>query len=132
MPSSQALLAEVCCSAGRLDQALENVSRALNSEELREGYYYAADIYRVQGELLLANGSDESAAEACFANALRIAQQQGARSLELRSAVSLGELRKRQGKATESHTLVLSALDGFDVSFDTVDVRRAMALLSVH
>jgi predicted ATPase len=131
-PSSLALLAEVYWHAGRLEEALDCTSRALESPELVHGHFCTADIHRVRGELKLARDADEAAAESCFMEARKIAREQGARSLELRSAISLGGLRKRQGKHDECRTLVQEALEGFDQGFDTADMKQAMQLLSLH
>jgi class 3 adenylate cyclase/tetratricopeptide (TPR) repeat protein len=129
-PWSLALVAEVYWRAGRLEEALDSTSRALDSPEMLHGYFYGADIHRLKGELLLARHDDVSQAEGCFLHALKIAREQGARSLELRCAVSLGELRKRQGHADECRRLVQDVLDGFDQGLDTADLTRAMKLLS--
>jgi class 3 adenylate cyclase/predicted ATPase len=131
-PSSLALLAEVYWHAGDIEEALACTSRALDSPQLSHGYFCAADIHRLKGELLLARDNDEATAEDCFLQALRIARDQGARSLELRSATSLGELRKRQGKDDECQSVVQSALDRLDQGYDTPDVKRAIELLSLH
>ncbi len=131
-PSSLALLAEVYWHAGRIEEALDCTSRALESPEMLDGYFCSADIHRLKGELLLARDADEPTAEGCFLEALKIAREQGARSLELRCAVSLGELRKRQGREEDCRALVQGTLDRFDQGFDTPDMKRAMKLLSIH
>jgi class 3 adenylate cyclase/predicted ATPase len=132
VPSSLALLAETYAKAGRTENALDCTLRALESPQLDDGYFCAAEIHRLKGELLLARDADEAAAAACFGVALQIAKKQGARSLELRSAVSLGELRQRQGRNDECRELVRDALSGFDQGFQTPDVKNAMRLLALH
>ena len=118
-PWSLALLADVYLHAGRIEEALESTSRALESSELLHGYFYGAEFHRLKGELMLARHADVPAAENCFLHALKIAQEQGARSLELRCAVSLGELRKLQGQEDECRELVRGVLDQFDQGLDT-------------
>jgi predicted negative regulator of RcsB-dependent stress response len=58
---------------------------------------YEAELYRLQGELLLAQSADDRA-EACFRRALDVARCRGAKSLELRAAVSLSRLWRQRGE----------------------------------
>ena len=52
-----------------------------------------AELYRLQGELLLAQSSNNhAAAETCLSQALAIARRQQARAWELRAAMSLSRL----------------------------------------
>ena len=52
-------------------------------------------------------------AEEAFLTAIAIAQQQKARSLELRAALSLAKLYQSTGRATEAHAVLAPALEGF-------------------
>ena len=86
--SSLALLAEGYRRGGRLEEALQATSRALERGELAEGYFYAAEIHRIRGELLVEARADEAGAEASFRQGIAIANAQQALSLELRAAQS--------------------------------------------
>jgi predicted ATPase len=77
---------------------------------------------------LLAKG-EESSAETCFQQALDIARRQGARSWELRAAMSLGRLWQRRGRRTEARELVEEIYDWFTEGFDTPDLKEASTLL---
>jgi hypothetical protein len=70
-------------------------------------------------------------AEACFLKAITIAQQQQAKSLELRAAMSLARLWQQQGKRTKGHHLLSKLYHWFTEGFDTKDLREAKALLDV-
>ena len=85
-------------------------------------------LYRLRGELLLAHAG-EQAAEAAFERALAVARAQEARPLELRAAVSLGRLWRRQGRAGDARALLAPLCDWFSEGFDTPDLRDALALL---
>jgi len=92
--------------------------------------FYEAELYRLQGTLLLTQSAHQTAdAEACFQQALAVARRQAAKSLELRAAMSLARLWQQQGKRTEAHALLTPIYDWFTEGFDTVDLQEAKALL---
>jgi predicted ATPase len=68
-------------------------------------------------------------AEACFHQSITIAQQQRARSWELRATVSLARLYQEQSKLQEARDLLAHVYDGFTEGFDTADLRVARELL---
>ena len=73
--------------------------------------------------------TSDSKAEDCFPQALDIARQQQARSLELRAAMSLARLWQRQGKRAEAGALLAPLYGWFTEGFDTADLRETKALL---
>jgi predicted ATPase len=92
--------------------------------------FYEAELHRVKGELLLIQTSgDEREAEACFENALQVAREQGAKSLELRAAMSLSRLWQKQGKRAEARELLGGVYGWFTEGFDTADLQAAKTLL---
>ena len=68
-------------------------------------------------------------AEACFRQALDMARQQQAKSLELRAAMSLARLWQGQGKHAEARQLLAPIYNWFTEGFDTADLREAKGLL---
>jgi len=68
-------------------------------------------------------------AESCFREAIEIARRQGAKSLELRAAMSLGRLWATRGKAREAHALLSDIYNWFTEGADTVDLGEAKSLL---
>ena len=68
-------------------------------------------------------------AEACFLQALEIAQRQQAKSWELRASTSLARLWQQQGKRTEAHKLLSDVYNWFTEGFETKDLQEAKALL---
>jgi predicted ATPase len=68
-------------------------------------------------------------AEACFQRALDIAQRQGAKSLELRGALSLSRLWRQQGKGVEARQLLGDVYAWFTEGFETADLQEARVLL---
>jgi predicted ATPase len=93
--------------------------------------YYEAELQRLKGELLLVQSPDDPAkSETCFHNALEIARRQHAKSLELRTAMSLARLWQRQGKEGDARQLLNDVFVWFTEGFDTADLRDARTLLN--
>ena len=65
----------------------------------------------------------------CVAQALARAQNQQAKSFELRTATSLARLYQRQGKRAEAHELLAPVYGRFTEGFETADLQDAKALL---
>src|SRR5262249_2686297 len=86
------------------------------------------ELYRLKGALLLQQSSDNHA-ETCFHHAMAIAQNQQAKSWELRAATSLARLWQQQGKRQEAHDLLAPVYGWFTEGFDTADLQEAKALL---
>jgi predicted ATPase len=93
--------------------------------------YYAAELYRLQGMLRgQPNPRHPCAdAEARVQQALAIARRQGAKSLELRAAMSMARLWQQQGKRAEACALLTPIYGWFTEGFDTADLQEAKALL---
>jgi predicted ATPase len=89
-----------------------------------------AEAYRLQGELLLRQALPDAAqVEGCFQQALAIARRQQAKAWELRSALSLSQPWRRQGKRDAARTLLAPLYAWFTEGFDTADLQEAKALL---
>ena len=93
--------------------------------------YYKAELYRLNGELLLRQAvPDEKQAETRFQQALTVARRQQAKSWELRAATSLSRLWQHQGKCQEAYDLLAPVYGWFTEGFDTADLQEARALLA--
>lgn len=127
------LLARACARSGDPASALAALEEGLAEVQATEGHLWEAELYRIEGELLLqgAKPADEAAAEARLRQALDIARRQEARSLELRAAMSLGRLWDRNGKRAEAHALLADTYNWFTEGYDTADLREASALLAM-
>ena len=110
---------------------------------------YLDELYRLKGELLLMQVTDRGVsraaaagmaafgaeppafaqAEGCFDQSIRVAQQQKAKSFELRAVISLARLYQNQDKQEEARILLTQIYDRFTEGFDTVDLREAKVLL---
>jgi predicted ATPase len=126
----QALLAEACGKAGRPEEGLLAVAKALARGAKTGAVYYQAELHRLEGELRLdRDPADALAAEASFRRAIEIARRQQAKSWELRAATSLARPRREQGRRAEARELLAPVYGWFTEGFDTADLKDAAALL---
>ena len=82
-----------------------------------------------KGKSWSADGEGEAAGEACFHQALVAARRDGARSLELRTALSLSRLWQRQGKRTAAYELLQDVYSQFTEGWETADLQEAKQCL---
>jgi len=125
----QLILAQAQMAAGDFVQAKRAIQEALDHIAIYHDGYYEAELYRLQGELLLVEGKPYAAVESYFRKALNIACEQQAKALELRAAMSLCRLWAKQGKQGEAHALLNEVYGWFTEGFDTLDMQEARALL---
>jgi predicted ATPase len=124
------LLAEATGHAGQVEEGLRLLAEALTVLETSGQGDFLAEVYRLQGELLLQRiCPEEEQAEACFRQALAVARRQQAKSWELRIAMSLARLWQHQGKGREAYELLVPVYNWFTEGFDTCDLQEAKALL---
>jgi predicted ATPase len=129
-PHFLGMLAEAHSSMGQPEAGLTALSEALVLVETTGERYYEADLYRLQGELLLMQAApDVARAETCFQQALDIACRQQAKSLELRAAMSLAKLWQSQGKRQDAYDLLAPVYNWFTEGFDTADLQEAKRVL---
>jgi len=128
LPYYFALLAAACEIAGQIEEAVTLLDEALQIVEKTGERWFAAELYRHRGQLLLRQGHSD-AAEELYRKALSIAEEQEAKLWELRAAVSLARLRREQGRHTEARDLLAPVYDWFSEGFDTPDLKEAKALL---
>jgi predicted ATPase len=121
------LLADARRRAGRADDALAALDEAARVAVQTGERLYEPEAHRLRGELLAGRSAGE--AEAAFRSALDTARAQQARALELRAAVGLTRLYRRQGRPAEVRPILSAALEGFAEGRDTPDLREARALL---
>jgi predicted ATPase len=97
LPWSLRLLAEVSAEEGLLDAAQAALTDAFEVVESTGQRFLEADLLRLSGELVLADGGGRAEAESLFTQALAVSRRQGAVSLERRAAASLARLQAAGG-----------------------------------
>ncbi len=123
-------LADAQRELGRVDEGLANIERALAQSAASHDRFYDAEAQRVKGRLLRLQDGDGDGAASCFREAIRIANQQGARMFALRAATDLARLLVDAGNAAESARLLQPAFDGIDEESDSLHVTAASELLA--
>ena len=128
MPHYTALLARACEIAGQIEEGLTLLDDALHIVKRTGERWFAAEVNRYKGQLLLRQGQSE-AAEELYRKALSIAEEQGAKLWELRAAASLAQLHRDQGRRAEARDLLAQVYGWFTEGFDTPDLKAAKVLL---
>jgi len=137
------ILAEAQSKAGEWDDALATFARAKNLARVNGEGLFEPELYRLEGELLVARAtraagassdgreSELAAAEHAIREALVLSRRQGAKMLELRSLVSLHRVRTAAGGAAQEAAELAKVFASFTEGFDTADLRDARAALDV-
>ncbi|UCC14693.1 MAG: AAA family ATPase [Gammaproteobacteria bacterium] len=124
--------AAACLHAGDLGTAKSALEIASAFRDATGELFWESELQRLNGEICLAGDDiDESEAEQHFQQALEIARGQGAKSFELRAAMSLARLWQKQGKQQDALDLLAPIHDWFAEGLDTGDLKDADALLKM-
>jgi predicted ATPase len=115
--------------AGRLADACQALDEGLAFVEKHDDRFQEAELYRLQGELLLAESDNQAAAEGCFRQAIETARRQQSRAWELRATMSLARLWKQQGRRDDARRALAAVYGTCIEGFTTPDLMDAAALL---
>ena len=133
LPYHLSLLAETLHRAGKTEEALDTLSEALGFVAKTQERWWEAELHRLKGEFLLSLATaDPTEVETCYRSAIAVAQAQSAKMLELRAAVSLARLWRKQGKRTEAYELLAPIYGWFSEGFGTSDLNEARLLLETR
>jgi predicted ATPase len=137
-----ALQVQTYIETGRFEEGWTALEEALTIRPTHGDRYWEAELYRLKGVLLLAQGhrnpelqgrqqqaAIEADAEACFRQAIETARGLSAKSFELRAVTSLARLWRQQGRQKEVHEMLAEIYGWFTEGFDTKDLQDAKALL---
>jgi predicted ATPase len=130
VPFYQGALAEIEAE-GDAAAALTRIDEALALAGKTGEHWSDAFLHRLRGEVLLKRDPTNTApAEDAFLTAIAVAQQQKARSFELRSALALAKLYQSSGRAAEAHAVLAPALEGFSPTPEFSEIGEAQGLLA--
>ena len=128
----QGRLAELEAEREGVKEALARIDEALALAHETGEHWCDSYLHRTRGEILLRQDPlNMSPAEEAFLTAIAIAQQQKAKSFELRAALSLAKLYQSTGRPADAHAILAPALEGFSSTPEFPEIEEAQALLEV-
>ena len=129
VPSYLGLLGDAYTQSARFEDAHQALNERLAVAEKNDDRCHEAELYRLQGELLLAESRDETAAEDCFRRAIETARRQQSKGWKLRATMSLARLWQRQGRRNEARSVLAAVYGTYTEGFTTPDLVDAKALV---
>jgi class 3 adenylate cyclase/predicted ATPase len=130
VPFFQGLLAEIEAQDDAMG-ALTRIEDALLLAQQTGEHWSDALLHRTRGEILLKRDPANTApAEKAFLTAIAIANQQNARSLALRAALSLAKLYQGTNRAADARAVLVPALLGFSATPQLPEIEQAQTLLA--
>ena len=125
-----AALAETLAKAGRTELAHTTICETVTWAENHCRSADLPELLRAKGEILTAmSPANSTAAEACLMSSLKLAREQSALSLELRTAMSLARLWAGNGRVDAALALLAPVHGQFSEGFQTPDLVAAAKLL---
>jgi serine phosphatase RsbU (regulator of sigma subunit) len=128
LPYYLSMLADAWIRAGRFAEAESALSEAIALADKNDERFQEAELYRLKGELLLAQSNDQPGAEAWFRRSIETAERQGSKAWTLRTTMSLVRLWQKQGDREKAFTALGSAYGSFTEGNTTPDLADAAAL----
>ena len=126
------LIAAMHVKAGEPQPGLTAVAEALSRCAAMGQRFVEPECYRLEGECTLIAGGGAEQADASFERAIRSAQEQRARSPELRALVSRASLNLPERRRAKTRQMLAETYNSFTEGFDAPDLRRANAILVRH
>jgi predicted ATPase len=130
MPWYLSCLARAYAGRGLFDDAWRCTREAIVTGQTTKEGWSEAEVHRMAGEIaLLPPKPDLAKAASFFERALAIARKQGAKSWELRAAMSVARLWRDQGRPNEARDLIAPIYGWFTQGFDTLDLKQAKSFI---
>jgi len=126
LPYFRAHLGEAFLIAGSREKGVEALEKSFSHPQ---EVWWLPEQYRLRAELLPGTRDAAAEAEALLRSALEIAARQKSGALELRAAVSLARLLRRQRRAGEGRDLLARCYARFTEGYDNADLVEAKELL---
>jgi DNA-binding winged helix-turn-helix (wHTH) protein/tetratricopeptide (TPR) repeat protein len=134
------MIAVAALEAGHVREGLDAIRDAFDFVNAKDERAWEPELLRVRGELLLEQfrhgqgirgvKRGDRDAEECFISARELAIAQRARKWELRSALSLSDLYRRQRKRKESRQVLSESYNKFTEGFETPELKTTRRLLT--
>jgi len=131
-PWRHGLLAELEAATGTPDRALSLIDQGLAIADETGAHVAEPYLYRLRGDSLAQRDKANPAlAEEAYRMAIKIAKDQGARSYELLTSLSLAKLYRSTGRLAEAYAVLAPALAGFSPTPEMPEIAEAQALLAL-
>jgi predicted ATPase len=128
LPYGFVFLGESLARYGDRSAALAALRKGLETAYATGEHAWDAELHRLTGIVQIAENKLENG-QASLQQAIRVAQAQQAKSLELRAAAGLARLWGEQGRRADARDVLAPIYDWFTEGFDTADLKEAKALL---
>ena len=128
-PYYRAMLGEQYGRQGDIEKGLTFVNEGIERVEQSGEKWCESELFRIKGDLLLTQ-RENTEAEIALRHAVIVAQEQEAKLLELRAALSLAQLWFTNSRATEAKQLLIPVYEWFTEGFDTPDLQSARTLIT--
>jgi predicted ATPase len=122
-------LADLYIQAHRLEEAEATLQEARFISEKGHERFWDTELHRLYGDLAQARGETDVAVERHYIQAFELARTQQSNTLELRAAISLARLWRKQGAYAKAYTMLSETVNWFTEGFDTFHFKTATALL---
>ena len=123
------VLAQALAKTGDRQGAIDLIDEALAGIRQRTGRWYAADLHRLKGDVLLEAGQPVEAEDA-YEAAIAVAARQEARLWQLRAMNGLAALLRPQGRISEVHSRLMPLYATFSQEAVSPHLLQAKALLA--
>jgi class 3 adenylate cyclase/tetratricopeptide (TPR) repeat protein len=122
-------IADIYLMLGRYADGLRQIEKALRiASDIGESFYLPR-LFQIRAGLKQASGQADEVVEASLRRSLELAIAQGAKVFELRAAIGLVGIWRRQGKRKEGRDLLTSTCNFCAEGHDMPDFKEAAALL---
>jgi tetratricopeptide (TPR) repeat protein len=130
LPHYLSIAGEIYTQAGQFGEARKVLDEGLAIGQRTDERFQEAELYRLTGELLLADSPDQgAAAEGFFRRAVDVARRQQSRAWELRATMSLARRWQHEGCGAAARAALAAVYDTYTEGFTTPDLVDAAALL---
>jgi class 3 adenylate cyclase/tetratricopeptide (TPR) repeat protein len=117
-------------TAGNMAEAEASLVRCLEATERTGERWSEAELHRYRGMLLEKSGKPFAQAEACYRQAIAVAQRQGAVAWELRATINLASSLIAQEAREPARELIEALLDRASLDLDQASGEHIKALLA--
>jgi len=128
LPYYLSMLTDAWIRTGRFAEAENALNEAIALADKNDERFQEAELYRLKGELVLAQSNDRTAAEEWFSRSIMTAKRQGSKAWTLRTTMSLVRLWQKQGDREKAFTALSSIYGSFSEGNATPDLADAAAL----